>query len=111
MNMIIIPQDQIDTMVKVIDDITKHPSGKTVEWYKEHYELTSEEYEMIMDLTMPFIRCNGARSYWRERYRELIKNLRLWAKTHQKIIDSELEYIISGESSTVAERIAEEDIE
>ena len=111
MNMIIIPQDQIDIMVKVIDDITKHPSGKTVEWYKEHYELTSEEYEMIMELTMPFIRCNGARSYWRERYRELIKNLRLWAKTHAKTIDPGLAFIISGESPNSIERMLEEEIE
>ena len=111
MDMVIIPQDQIDTMVTVIDDITKHPAGKSVEWYKEHYNLTDEEYEKIMDLTMPFIRSNSARSYWRDRYKELMKNLRIWAKAHAKTIDPELTCIISGESPTLTNRMAEEDIE
>lgn len=111
MNMIVIPQDQIDIMVKIIDHITKHPYGKTVAWYKEHYNLTDEEYEMIFDLTMPFIRSNGARSYWRERYKNLMKDLRLWAKTHSKNIDPGLAFIINGESLNSIEKMQEEEIE
>lgn len=64
MNMQVLPQLQIDKMKKIMDDLLKNPTGKTVADYKAQYKLTSEEYDMIYDLTLPIIRNENAKRYW-----------------------------------------------
>lgn len=67
--MIVLPQDQIDTMVKVLDVILHNElAGKlTVEDMKAKYNLTPEEYDMIYDLAMPFIRKQNEKGLWKTR--------------------------------------------
>lgn len=67
--MIILPQDQIDTMVRIFDILLRNElAGKlTVTDIKEKYNLTAEEYNMIYDLAMPFIRKQNERSLWKSR--------------------------------------------
>lgn len=64
MDMQILPQAQIDKMKKIMDDLFKHTTGKSVADFKAQYRLTSEEYNMIYDLTMPLIRDANAKRYW-----------------------------------------------
>lgn len=70
MNMVILPGDQIDNMVEVMDTILK-PGNKTVEDIKKKYHLTSAEYDMIFDLTMPLIRHGNSSEKWKSKYLEL----------------------------------------
>ena len=64
MNMQILPAMQIDKMKKIMDDLFKHTTGKSVADFKAQYSLTSEEYNMIYDLTMPLIREANVKRYW-----------------------------------------------
>ena len=64
MNMQVLPQLQIDKMKKIMDDLLKHTTGKSVADYKAQYRLTNEEYNMIYDLTMPLIREANVKRYW-----------------------------------------------
>lgn len=66
-NMIVLPQDQIDEMKKIMDFILKNPLVSVAE-IKEHFDLLSEEYEMIFDLCMPSIRRKNSEKYWRAKY-------------------------------------------
>lgn len=67
--MIVLPQDQIDTMVKVLDVILRNElAGKlTVKDMKAKYNLTPEEYDMIYDLAMPLIRKQNEKGMWKTR--------------------------------------------
>ena len=68
--MIILPGDQIDRMVEVMKAILR-PGNMTVARIKEKYHLSSEEYEMIFDLTMPLIQCGNSSERWKIKYLEL----------------------------------------
>lgn len=67
--MVVLPKDQIDTMVKILDVILRNElAGKlTVEDMKAKYSLTPEEYDMIYDLAMPFIRKQNEKGLWKTR--------------------------------------------
>lgn len=67
--MTILPQDQIDVMVQLFDVLLRNELAgkKTVGELKEKYNLTSEEFDMIYDLAMPFIRKQNERSMWKTR--------------------------------------------
>lgn len=67
--MIVLPQDQIDDMVKILDVILRNEfAGKlTVEDMKAKYNLTPEEYDMIYDLAMPLIRKQNEKGLWKTR--------------------------------------------
>ena len=67
MSMTILDPDQIKTMNTVMDYILKNPA-KTVGTIKKRFRLTEEEYRMIFDLTMPHIRTDNAKSYWKTKY-------------------------------------------
>lgn len=80
MSMTILDPDDIKTINAVMDYILKNPS-KTVGTIKKRFRLTEEEYRMIFDLTMPHIRTDSAKSYWKTKYlmlrsqiRELVQN-------------------------------------
>lgn len=65
--MVIIPQDQIDFMIKVMDYIRKHPNAIVID-IRQRFGLSKEEYDMIYDLMMPLIRGGNMSSYWKTKY-------------------------------------------
>lgn len=67
MSMTILDPDEIKTINAVMDYILKNPS-KTVGTIKKRFGLSEEEYRMIFDLTMPHIRTDNAKSYWKTKY-------------------------------------------
>lgn len=67
MNLTILDPDEIKTINAVMDYILKNPS-KTVGTIKRRFGLSEEEYRMIFDLTMPHIRTDNAKSYWKTKY-------------------------------------------
>lgn len=73
--MTVLPGAQINFMVAVMDDLLKNP-GKKVADFKTKYNLTSEEFNMIYDLTMPLIRAKNGRQYWASKYYELLEMMR-----------------------------------
>ena len=73
--MTIIPQDQIDKMVEVMDVILKYPY-MTVGDIKKRFNLTSQEYEMIYGLVMPLVREANVKKYWAIKYKYIERKLR-----------------------------------
>ena len=67
MSMVVIDPDEIAVINDVMDYILKNPT-KTVGSIKKQFHLTEEEYRMIFDLTMPRIRNDNAKSYWKTKY-------------------------------------------
>ena len=65
--MTILDPDEITAINVIVDYILKNPS-KTVGTIKKRFRLTEEEYHMIFDLTMPHIRTDNAKSYWKTKY-------------------------------------------
>lgn len=75
--MIVLPQDQIDRMSEIMDDILRNTSEVyTVKYFKKKYKLSSAEYDMIYDLTMPLIREINIKRYWRAKYSSLVRRIR-----------------------------------
>lgn len=71
----IIPQDDIDKIIPVISEILRPNPERSVAWFKEHFKLSSEEYDMIFELTMPFIRDHTMQDYWSAQYYHLLSKV------------------------------------
>lgn len=58
MKLTVLPQDEIDGIVEVMEHILKSDGSDkiTVGGIKQHYQLTELQYQMIYDLCMPLIR-------------------------------------------------------
>lgn len=72
--MVVLPQDQIDDMNKIMDYILANNSNPNVSVadIKKKYKLTGPEYDMIYDLCMPLIRNRNTNdSFWRKQYLRL----------------------------------------
>lgn len=67
MSLTVLNSDEITTINAVMDYILKNPA-KTVGSIKKRFGLSEEEYRMIFDLTMPHIRTDSAKSYWKTKY-------------------------------------------
>ena len=67
MSLTVLNPDEITTINAVMDYILKNPA-KTVGSIKKRFSLSEEEYRMIFDLTMPHIRTDSAKSYWKTKY-------------------------------------------
>lgn len=72
--MVILPQDQIDSMVKIMDYMFKYPRVSVYD-VKQRFSLDDYEYEMIFDLTMPLIREANIKKYWYTKYRGLVRKI------------------------------------
>ena len=59
----VLPQEEIDIIVEVMDYYFKHPN-RTVGHIKEKFNLTEEEYQMIFFFCMPMIRYRNNERYW-----------------------------------------------
>lgn len=66
--MTVIPQDELEKIIPIIDELCATKYGHPVSYYKNKYHLSDEEYSMIFDLTMPFIRLHNEVIFWRNRY-------------------------------------------
>lgn len=66
--MTVIAQDEIERIVPIIDELCTNGYSHPVSYYKEKYHLSNDEYSMIFDLTMPFIRLRNEALFWRNRY-------------------------------------------
>lgn len=75
MSITILPKDQVRKVKKIMDDLLKHTTGKTVADFKAQYNLTKEEYDMIYEFTMPLIRETNVKRYWVAKYEWLKKHL------------------------------------
>ena len=75
MNMIVLPQAQIDEMTEVMDYILAHPSD-TVIAIKNHFGLTNDEYNMVYDLCMPSVRKGNKVAYWKNKYASVMNFLK-----------------------------------
>lgn len=67
MSLTVLDPDEITAINVIMDYILKNPA-KTVGTIKKRFRLTEEEYRMIFDLTMPHIRTDSAKSYWKTKY-------------------------------------------
>ena len=65
--MIILPSDQIERMNLVTEYILKHPTVSVYD-IRRKFSLTKDEYEMIFELCMPYIRGGNSSSYWKLKY-------------------------------------------
>lgn len=72
----VLPQDQIDTLVKVMSRII-NVTNTTVGEVKRRYGLTTDEYEMAMQLCMPIIRAKNMSHYWEGRTASVVQRLSL----------------------------------
>lgn len=69
--MTVIAHDEVEQIVQIIDDILKSGYSHPVSYFKEKYHLTNDEYTMIFDLTMPFIRRRNDEKFWSNQYASL----------------------------------------
>ena len=56
MSFTVIPPDEVEGVVVIIDDILKTQHRHPVGYYKKKYHLTEDEYQMIYNLVVPFMR-------------------------------------------------------
>lgn len=113
MSMTILDPDQITVMNSVMDYILKNPA-KTVGTIKKRFRLTEEEYRMIFDLTMPHIRTDSAKSYWKTKYLMLRSQISEFVQNNKKSklapeLWSILENCDVSEKNMLAQQEAEED--
>ena len=77
--MVVLPQDQIDAMVEIMECILKTDGSSrvTVGDIKRKYKITEDEYQMIYDLCMPILRKKntGDDNAWRTGYLSLKQRL------------------------------------
>lgn len=114
MNMTILDPDQIKVMNTVMDYILKNPS-KTVGTIKKRFRLTEEEYRMIFDLTMPHIRTDNAKSYWKTKYLMLRGQINEFVQNNKKSelapeLWSILENCDVSDNNMLAQQEAEEEL-
>ena len=113
MRMTILDPDQITVMNSVMDYILKNPA-KTVGTIKKRFGLSEEEYRMIFDLTMPHIRTDSAKSYWKTKYLMLRGQISELVQNNKKSelapeLWSILENCDVSEKNMLAQQEAEED--
>lgn len=75
MNMVLIPPDQISYMSEIMDTLLKDPT-LTVRDIKERFNLTTAEYNMIFDLTMPMLREANIKKYWCLKYKYISRKIK-----------------------------------
>lgn len=113
MSMVVLDSDQITVMNAVMDYILKNPS-KTVGTIKKRFGLSEEEYRMIFDLTMPHIRTDSAKSYWKTKYLMLRSQISEFVQNNKKSklapeLWNILENCDASEKNMLAQQEAEED--
>ena len=64
---VLLDPDQIKFINQVMDYILRYPM-KTVGEIKKKFKLSEDQYQMIMDVTMPHIRAGNVGSYWKNKY-------------------------------------------
>ena len=69
--MTILSGDERDKIVQVIEFLARHKSRYSVADIKKKFNLTSEEYEMCMDLAMPSIRFSNSARFYIQAFRHL----------------------------------------
>ena len=95
--MVIIPTEQINRMVDVMEDIIS-PRGKNVGDIKKKHNLTSDEYDMIMDLCMPRIRHSNGVDYWKNNYLSMRNQIyeRLRQEDYGNKLATDISQILQG---------------
>ena len=98
MNLPKLTGEQIDYMTEVFEEILNNNFNGTVADIKKKYNLSAEEYNMLMDLTMPFIRKKNVNGFWQKRYyafrTRLAAYIRKWKDKPNGIPYDELKQII-----------------
>ena len=111
MSMVVLDPDQITAMNAVMDYILKNPA-KTVGSIKKRFGLSEEEYRMIFDLTMPHMRTDSAKSYWKTKYLMLRGQISDFVQNNKKSkFASELWNILEKNDISEKNQFAKEDLE
>ena len=114
MSLTILDSDEITAINVIMDYILKNPA-KTVGTIKKRFRLTEDEYRMIFDLTMPHIRTDSAKSYWKTKYLMLRGQINELIQNNKKSklapeLWSILENCDVSDNNMLAKQEAEEDI-
>lgn len=115
MSLTVLDPDEIKTINAVMDYILKNPS-KTVGTIKRRFGLSEEEYRMIFDLTMPHMRTDSAKSYWKAKYLMLRGQISELVQNNKKSklapeLWSILENCDVSEKNMLAQQEAEEELD
>ena len=107
--MIVLPQDEIDHLKELMDDLLKQQYSMSVGDFKRRWKLSSEEYEMIYDLCMPLIREANVKKYWAIKYQSMIRSLKAIFKQRKTLSDiqfyKELRRTVFAQSTGVFEML------
>lgn len=115
MSLTVLDHDEIAVINAVMDYILKNPA-KTVGSIKKRFGLSEDEYRMIFDLTMPHIRTDNAKGYWKTKYLMIRGQINELVQNNKKSklapeLWSILENCDIGDNNTLAKQEeAEEDI-
>lgn len=72
--MTVLEQDEVKQLCKVMNYILK-TTNTTVEKVKEKFHLSDDEYNMIMNISMPFLREANSKKYWYAKHHSLIRKI------------------------------------
>lgn len=72
--MTILQNNEIEKLCNVMDYILTNTKA-TVEKVERKFHLESDEYNMIMDISMPFLREANAKKYWYAKYYSIVRKI------------------------------------
>lgn len=72
--MTVLEQDEVEQLCEVMNYILKC-TNTTVDKVKEKFHLEDDEYNMIMDISMPFLREANSKKYWYAKHHSLIRKI------------------------------------
>ena len=72
--MTVLEQDEVKQLCEVMNYILK-TTNTTVEKVKKKFNLEDDEYNMIMDISMPFLREANSKKYWYAKHHSLIRKI------------------------------------
>ena len=113
--MTILSPDEITVLTSVIDFILNHGMVSVAD-IKRRFNLTNEEYEMAMDLSMPFIRSRNGNRYWQNNFLTIKHKLNYLYDKYKnssscRVIIKEIEAILNDATSAQIQETEESEHE
>lgn len=85
--MTVLQNDEVEKLCEVTDYILTNTKA-TVNKVEEKFHLENDEYNMIMNISMPFLREANAKKYWYAKYYSLCRRISEFGKM-KKLSDAE----------------------
>lgn len=85
--MTVLQNDEVEKLCEVTDYILTNTKA-TVNKVEEKFHLENDEYNMIMSISMPFLREANAKKYWYAKYYSLCRRISEFGKM-KKLSDAE----------------------